>query len=187
MSTRPTGDQQSSERLPEGEPFIAYGHGRVPRDLGEREGHLHGPGVEVLLWILDAAAAGVLGNMSYDALKMTIVRMRTAHRLFIVAHRSTPVPRTDQDRVTPPTMELRDDLVMLATDALRRFQARNPPFGTGILSEVEVTLSVRGTWKVYIREVGSTSGTTVELDVRVPLDTAAVDEASDKFVVAIWP
>jgi hypothetical protein len=166
----------------------------MPLDEGDQTPYLRLPDLEVILWLLTAASSGVVGNLAYDAVKTTVARARKHHkalqrqlmerrdlRRYFRSHQ----PRAEESRVIPTT-ELRDDLVALAFDALRRYQDINKFAGTGVLSEVAVTMSSRSSWKVHLREVGSSEGVTVEIDLSETMSVFDSKQDHDGFPVILW-
>jgi hypothetical protein len=163
---------------PSGQILVEYDSGLPPRAFLDRVAADSPYGLlEVVVWLIEAASTGVLGNYSYDLLKKKIdsarkrdARMRADTEDFEpsrVGGDEALMRRPSGGPLVHPDRDLRDELVALASDAMvRNGHLTNHPSPTW--SEIDVYLSENKTWIVSLREVGGNKHVDVEVDLSLP-------------------
>ena len=198
--TYPTESHEAAQdvRAPDGRLLLEVRQGVPPLEYGDTGAYLSLPSTEVVLYSLNAASTGIIGNLAYDALKQLIGQARERNHTFLqtlknMSNRgdggvgSKEERRMSTDRVATPDNQLRDMLITIANDALVRHQHISQGVGRKPWSDVQVALSEDHTWLVYIREAGSIRGLTVEIDLgreEVSSSGPAVEGAG--FPMRIW-
>lgn len=185
-------DADQMIKTADGRPLILHTRGFYPVDFNDTRAYSLPTSPETVYWLLTAAASGVVGNLAYDALKGVISKATEAYREFsklVPAHRTffMQLDRHGTLEVDPPA-ELRDALVTIASDTLRRYKQISPSAGKEPWSEVEVRLSAYGTWMVSLREVGQDRPIMIEIDLEDDAANARPYAAGndDGFPVRIW-
>lgn len=164
-------------RTPDGKPLLAVNRGIPPYNYGRRVYASRPPWTEIVLWLLNAAASGVVGDLTYNALQKIIAKARTMQASFVLPAIG---PRSDDSPSAPivePSDELRDHLIKIAHDPVARFRHISPSKGRNLWSKAEVSLTERGTWKVQVREIGTQQLIVIEIDLEVST-TATIPMAS---------
>jgi hypothetical protein len=169
-----------------------YTRGPTPLDFNDTNNYLQLPSPEIVYWLLNAAISGLVGNLTYDAIKGVIERAEQLHGLFIKLMPARRGPFVELTRLgsldTDPPAELRDALITIAHETLQRYRQISPTGGKSPWSEIQVRFSRAGTWIVRLREAGEDNWTTIEIDLdkdpkATHLDGVAND---DGFPVRIW-
>ena len=166
---------------------------------------------EFVLWLLTAAGSGIVGNVAYDSVKELVKRARSKHKKFLIslskdkevneqARKSASGPAAIRPRPPvrmKPSLNLREDLVELAYDALDVYRQLRPSPVGGIseispverISEINVFLTRNMTWAVAMRELGELESITVEIDLTKGMKRGSHRNVGeiDGFPVTIWP
>jgi hypothetical protein len=156
---------------PDGRMLMVKSRGWSPLDYDDDGGlYLRPPSMEVVIWVLTAAASGIVGNLATDALKGAIARARHLHSATILPlwrdyvdqyERGVPI-----DARIEPSDELREKLVQIAQDTMQRFRHLSPSQGKKLSTVTRISLTRQGTWKLHIRESGSPDRLVMEIDVQ---------------------
>lgn len=185
-------DLDEMVRTDDGRPLILQTTDLYPVEFNDSHGYMRPPSPEAIYWLLTAAASGIIGNLGDDALKAVVNR---AVQLYQEFSKHVPAERTSFMQlsrhgileVDPPT-ELRDALIVIASETLRRYKQLSPSSGQEPWSDVDVRFSAYGTWMVLVREVGQDRSITIEIDLETGnlnhRPHAAGDD--DGFPVRIW-
>jgi hypothetical protein len=169
--------------------LLAKGTGFAPKSRLDHTHHYPSPSAESVIWVLTAAASGVIGNLAYDALKQAIAEARTLHTKL-----SAPPPSVESDSAADPATaaqehsDLHDRLVAIAYDVLaKRAQIEDRPLKP--TSEIRVYRTETGTWMVSVRELDEPNRTSIEIDLSEDmrsLGRVAPIEDPAGFPIRIW-
>lgn len=158
----------------DGRPLTITSRGWPPMLFNDRGLYAQASWTEIVLWLLNAAAAGVIGNLTHEALKDVIDQARKLHATSAVPRwgslaslrSSANTDGAEASSLIEPSSELRDKLVKIAHDTMKRYRHISPSKGKNLWSETGVALTKQGTWRVDIREVGSQQRFVVEIDLQ---------------------
>jgi hypothetical protein len=157
--------QEQVTRGPNGEYILAWRRGFSPDPYG----YIKLPAsrfeeLQIILWLLSAAASGVVGNLTYDYLKQLIQKARKGHKDFMSEWVPVPLEQRSQtpERVTPDP-ELRDELIELAYDTIARYRSEGPEWNVGQMRPVDVYLTERKTWAIVMRETRTETRMMIEI------------------------
>ncbi|MBV1855763.1 hypothetical protein [Catellatospora tritici] len=169
-----------------GEPVARWGLGIPPSDFAQPHQNFESYWQELVVWLLNASISGVVGNLAYDALETAIRRAKDLHdRSPLPSPQQGDVHTTDIEWPVRPSNGLRDELITIAHDTLARFDHLLADFSSSALTDVDVVLSERGTWKVAFRFVGSDSWIVLEIDLAEPA-VPSNENSAGGFPVAVW-
>lgn len=173
----------------------------MPLNYDDDTAYMRSESAALIVWLLTAAASGVVGNLAYDALKNVVSRARAMHRDFHkemkgYEQRAYELLMSSPEKALKkplapqyPSRELHDQLIELALDTLVRFPqlvatgSANPRW-----AEISVRYSADGTWKVHLREIGQQRGILFEIDLSDNAETHWYPgiEESEGFPITVW-
>jgi hypothetical protein len=209
-------EHEALEKTSDGKPLLSYRRGLSPLPYNDNALYIRTHSPEIIFWLLNAASAGIIGNIATETLKRLIGKSRKLHHDFsakltereaaalkeIEENRKrdetrasgeitdlAPLPWLRDSHFIRPDRLLRDDLVELTYDTLARYRQLKGGSPARRMSEIDVFLTQSRTWAVRTRELGAESSTTVEIDLREEI-RASQNEASEElagFPVIIWP
>jgi hypothetical protein len=176
-------EQQQATRGPNGDYIIARRRGLSPMPYGPQLPACRTDELQIIVWLLNAAASGAVGNLAYDYLKRLIEKARKGHEKFLSEW--TPLKQMPLDGGWPPAPErvtpdpdLRNDLVELAYDTLARYRSNGPEWHLGQMRPIDVYLTQRGTWAVEMREDKSKT--------RVLIEIALIEDEARRIYGTAW-
>lgn len=192
-------EQGTIRKTDDGKPLLLRRSELSPLPYEDTAQYLRGPSIEIVLWLINAAGSGIVGNLAYDKLKSIIQDARKRHgrsMKFREQYEREPDEAPDPNTIymplprrIEPDLSLRDDLVELAYDALARYKNLRRGGPDRLISEVDVYFTRSSTWAVFIRELRASRGVTVEINLQEnERRNRYYDlEGADGFPVSIWP